>query len=374
MEKRGKPLSLIGIWMKADTPRYQKYLATFVRLLLIELFLILQLLYLTNVTDLLDFTSLMSTTSTYISYFTKAINFVYFIGLIEELIKSIRSELVFYQMGDKFWKRIRNANRIFVALRASAFATTFFGGFVPFFSPQLAYKMWFPYDLENPVFFWMSAIYQHIATILGSLTDVILDMAPAFFMVYVVAMLEELCEKLEKLKKIPKKKLSVENVNEELNEKSSRDKLIEIIHRHQKLCEITKKIEIAFNSALLVRGVMSTLVFCTTAFSLIMIKDLSMMFRLLTYVIPTFLQLLIPCYFGNEISALSDKLSTALFHSEWYLEEDMKYRQLVLNSVEFMQRKIKISSGVIFQVNLETFLRICNSAFSLYAVFKSINK
>lgn len=80
-------------------------------------------------------------------------------------------------------------------------------------------------------------------------------------------------------------------------------------------------------------------------------------------------QIFLPCYYGTQITTMSEKLSTSFFHSSW-AHEDIHYRCSAKIFMEFVKRPIKISAIGIFEVNLEAFKTMSNSAYSLYAVFK----
>ena len=82
------------------------------------------------------------------------------------------------------------------------------------------------------------------------------------------------------------------------------------------------------------------------------------------------LQILLPCYYGNEITVASMKMSTNLFHSEW-ISADEKFKKAMKIFMENAKRPIEIAAFGLFKVNLKTFTSICNSAYSLYAVLQS---
>ena len=87
--------------------------------------------------------------------------------------------------------------------------------------------------------------------------------------------------------------------------------------------------------------------------------------------IPMVLEIFLPCYYGNELSVASSKLSTALFHSNW-IQGDKKLKSLVKIFLENSKKDIKISAFGVFDVNLVTFNKIGNSAYSLFAVLKRL--
>jgi odorant receptor len=89
--------------------------------------------------------------------------------------------------------------------------------------------------------------------------------------------------------------------------------------------------------------------------------------------IPMTLQIFLPCYYGNELSIASSKLSTALFHSQW-IDEDKSVKKVCKIFMENTKKEIKISAFNVFDINLATFTRIGNLSFSMLAVLKKINE
>jgi odorant receptor len=84
------------------------------------------------------------------------------------------------------------------------------------------------------------------------------------------------------------------------------------------------------------------------------------------------IEIFLPCYFGNELSVASSKLSTAFFHSNW-LEENQSYKNTMKILKENLKRDMKISAFGMFHVNLKSFTSIVNSAYSFFAVLKKVN-
>jgi odorant receptor len=85
--------------------------------------------------------------------------------------------------------------------------------------------------------------------------------------------------------------------------------------------------------------------------------------------IPMTLEIFLPCYFGNELTVTSRKLSEALFHSNWY-KGNHKVTKAVKMFVENTKKDMKISAFGAYQVNLANFSKIINSAYSLFSVLK----
>lgn len=79
------------------------------------------------------------------------------------------------------------------------------------------------------------------------------------------------------------------------------------------------------------------------------------------------------CHFGNELSISSSKLSAALFHSDWIFGSK-KLKKVMTIFIENTKKDSKIAAFGLFHVNLNTFGRIINSAYSLFAVIKQAKK
>jgi hypothetical protein len=87
--------------------------------------------------------------------------------------------------------------------------------------------------------------------------------------------------------------------------------------------------------------------------------------------VPMILMTLLPYYFSTNLTLASKQLSTSLFHSNW-LNESPKFKSTLKIVMEMSKKKITVKSFGAFEVNLEKFLMILNSAWSMYAVLKNI--
>lgn len=95
--------------------------------------------------------------------------------------------------------------------------------------------------------------------------------------------------------------------------------------------------------------------------------------KVFTYCFSMAIEIFLPCYFGNELTVASDQLSMSLFHSNWIKgEKDYSDGLKIFMAVTKKPIIIKAMRGLV-NANYETFTRICNSAYSLYALLKKIN-
>lgn len=82
--------------------------------------------------------------------------------------------------------------------------------------------------------------------------------------------------------------------------------------------------------------------------------------------------MLLPCYISSELTVASEKLSMSLFHTEW-TKESREFKKSMKIFMENAKKPMKIFVLKIFELNLENFVKIINSAYSLFAVLRKID-
>lgn len=205
---------------------------------------------------------------------------------------------------------------------------------------------------------------------------------PVFFMCYIAALLELLCNHLEDLKQhkfkenviclLQKSKVSQHPGKNYQKSPTNKEKLINCIETHLKIIEMTRKVEKLFSTVIFVEGLISTFVLCTTSFLLTIIsptRQTLIFLKVFCFLLMWLIQILLPCYYSQRVTTQSENLSAALFHSDW-LAEDIGYRKIMIIFMENTKRPLRILACGFFKVNLETFVRIANTAYSFFAVFK----
>jgi 7tm Odorant receptor len=191
---------------------------------------------------------------------------------IEELFFMISENLRSEPKLDLVEKRIKRIDKIFKAFWTSALFTTSTIVLVPFYSGELPYKMWFPYDYrQSKILFWLSAAYQELDTFCFSGADIALEILPVIFMSYVLGMLDQLCDRLEQIK-IPKTLNSDGSINQMMrcNNKKEFERCIKY---HMAIVDICEKVKNVFGPVLMIRGLLSTLVLCTTSYALTLVRN-----------------------------------------------------------------------------------------------------
>lgn len=103
-------------------------------------------------------------------------------------------------------------------------------------------------------------------------------------------------------------------------------------------------------------------------------NETSFFMKKLAFVSSKLLQIFLPCYFGSKVAKASKKIQTSVFHSAW-VGSSREYASAVKIFMENSKKSSEISTTYgLFAIDFGTFTRICNSAYSLFALFQKVNQ
>lgn len=275
-----KILKLFGLWQNKDSSFSYRLYGFIMYLAFVFLFMFFMLLYVPYIDDLQSLTDCMSTLLTNVALNVKTINFLYNLSSIASLKDSVGKliEVETIKNHDQVQKYVKQAWSIFKAFTWSAVVACSLGGLAPLFNikeHKLAYKMHFPMlDPENSdATFILLCIYQ-LTPAFSCCVNTTLDMLPVFFMCFAAGMIKELSIRLEKIgdKKTVKEikanpQLLNANKNDDLKE------LLKCIEIHQEIRKLVDETQRIFSGVIMFQGVMSSIIFCSTAFMLSTVRN-----------------------------------------------------------------------------------------------------
>jgi hypothetical protein len=327
-----------------------------------------------NVANLIDFAEMVTYFFTWFVCTVKCFNLYLQVDELNELLDELKMTIHDYEVpGYYMEKHLKFAKTLLFLYWLPTFSTAFLGAVASFILFELSYPMWFPYSLDSAVTFIPTAIYQLIETILYSSANVMMDTLGVLLMTYLIAMLNDLSDRLRNLKK-HKLINSDGGINMEMRT-DNMEKFLICVNYHRKIFAMAKKTEKIFSKMIAIQGFFSSIILCTATFALTMLvfpEDIFIMMKFATYMMAMICQIAISCYYGALLSLEYDKISQAIFHSEWMFE-DQKYRNNMKIFVENAKRPYTMTAFGIYDINLITFGRILNSAYSLFAVFNRVN-
>lgn len=87
-------------------------------------------------------------------------------------------------------------------------------------------------------------------------------------------------------------------------------------------------------------------------------------------------QLYINCFYGSQLIAESEDVTTAAFHSGWEIsgKYSPKLKNYLLTIMARALRPTRLSAAKFAYINLETFMRIGKSSYSYYTVMSKSNQ
>ena len=379
-------LKVMGMWPNKESSRKYRMYSVVSHLIFMDIILALEITALCTYETFDDVLNTLCTLPAFIGANVRTLNFLVNFREVEEVMKMSKELYEICPDTTKVKQRLDNATRIFkifmfgaVACGVAACLSTLY---------ELPYRIWFPYDTdENLWAYVIVAAYVSLEILAYGHVIVTLDLFPVFFFSYAIGFMEALCDSLRSFRKQYLEHSSRQDFN------NNQKELKKLIDFQIKVDEYLKKILKPFSFVFILQGLISVIALCTIIFLLINVRKSLQHFEMFMhylysqevslkddpmrvcfyffYMFTVIIQTLIPCYYGSEIMAVSDKLSASLFHSEW-MYENKNFKTSMMVFLEKVKKPIKTTIFGFYDVNLSTFTAICHTTFSLYAVLRSL--
>jgi hypothetical protein len=239
-----------------------------------------------------DLAATFSIYFTYISNHIKLFILVFKLNEIYELIDDAKQLIAFakqdqpnfgYQLQDNLNKFSKLFNVYVVSSVFSICTTTlgFLAASILFGPPYyVPYVMWASFDFNtNVIGFAVMTFYQYVSPLICSFPCMMCDMMPAYFFCLIKGMLNELSERISSLDTdmavsgeviVNSRKYNVEVVKNERRLRIEVQKWIEI---HNGALNILKKSQDIFSPIIFTQASISSMVLCTTAYSISMVSQ-----------------------------------------------------------------------------------------------------
>jgi hypothetical protein len=326
---------------------------------------IVQALYLLVFDDMNDLVLLMSLLPTCFGIQLASYSLLYHMDNILELFSMIEKCIEMYGMSDRFKENLLKMDKLYKSFWFGAIVTTASFAIYGIVMHDLPTRLLTPFDPNTTVGFSILLTYLIMATYVCAQISISLDLLPAIFMCYIEQMLLQLCKRLNNLKYQKPLFNSRGKINKSW--KDNRAELIKCVDYQLKIHAITQQLESTFSFVFLIRGFLTMWVVGVNVLFMAVMQDFSLYAKVASYVILMLAAGFGPCYFGSRITTVSEEINEAIISSEWYYE-DKQYQQLVTIVMEFSKRPMIISAIGVFEVNLEAYKNICESAYSLFCI------
>lgn len=214
--------------------------------------------------NLLDFTDAISLVITNLAVVFKSVNILFKLKAITNSVETLNRLLIFSAPDNANDDRVLLRSQVnfgFKVLKVlwlTAEISCLSALIAPIIFHKLAYKVWFPFDTDgSEVGFWAASIFMMLNAPILSTLDVALDIIPVIFLTFAIGLTNELADRLSNI--------STAKGSQEMQLK----KCVKI---HVKIIKYVSEIENNFSSVILIQGVLSSAILCTTAFTMSIVR------------------------------------------------------------------------------------------------------
>ena len=146
-----------------------------------------------------------------------------------------------------------------------------------------------------------------------------------------------------------------------------RDKMKDLINRHNNLLEIIEKLKLIFEPSCLFSFVLSSVIMCIVSFVFLTIMDdlLSCMFYVV-YIVLAGSQIWLLCYFGQKLLNSSVGVANQIYECEWTELDDNDFKKQIIVIIARAQRPEILTAMGFADISLETFTTVNFCYFSKF--------
>lgn len=281
-----KVMKVFGMSQDRDSSWFYRVYGFVIHFAFIDLFTLFHVIYFFHFDTLQELSDCAGTFLTNFGQVLKTLNWMMKLKSIKKLVDSLEQLVSFSDhSGNKDRKQLTNFLKqgrfVYKVVFISAVTSCLFAGLVPLLNKKnhkLAYRMYFPYldYTNNEEIFVLLAIYQMSPVFICAVT-LSVDCIPVFIICFATGMIEELSDRMREIGK----KISVWEISENprmiqntQNEETIMMELLKCVEIHLKIKELIVGVQSNFSGVIMVQGISSSIIFCTTAFMLSLVSFL----------------------------------------------------------------------------------------------------
>ncbi|XP_076761388.1 odorant receptor 94b-like [Xylocopa sonorina] len=250
----------------------------------------------------------------------------------------------------------RNAFR-YTALIESSIGMTIFNSILTNFKHgRLTYRAWIPYDYTTAIVYSLTFASQLVYVLMQSLVHIATD-------VLFVGVLMQVCCQFE----ILLSRLNNVQANSDVT-------LRRIVRHHNYIYQLAAMINDTLNLIIFSQYFGSFLVLCLSLIQLLKADIFSTEFLATIFYLTTILlQSFLYCWYGNEVKLKSINLADMMFQIDW-TEFDASAKKILLIAMNRTQSPIELESAHVMTVNIDFFMTLLKSSYSVYNLLQSNRK
>ncbi|XP_029669165.1 putative odorant receptor 71a [Formica exsecta] len=268
----------------------------------------------------------------------------------------------------------RHVKRLTIACEILNVSCAIFATFAQFYillkTRSLPVYNWAPFDLSSIYVFLPILIFQCVALVLCASSSVAHETLISGMMIQTCAQFEILCHRAHIL---PALLTEAEKNSESDEDLIAREKAIirDLIYHHLYIYKFAYMVNAAFTVMMFIQFSLISLVLCMSVYRLstmtsLFTLDFAYMF---SYLCSMLMQIFLYCWYGNEVTLKSIDVGTAIYEMDWTRLRIRVMKDLMIIIIR-AGNPVKMSSGYVVTLNIESFMNILKISYSSYNFLK----
>ncbi|CAD7085747.1 unnamed protein product [Hermetia illucens] len=223
---------------------------------------------------------------------------------------------------------------------------------------RLMYPAWLPFDWKSSNFNYAVAnIYQFVGIMVGIVQECVNDTFPAIYMGVLTGHIQALMKRIERI-----------GTNTRISLERNYEELVHCIQDYQILKQYYNVLQPITSGALFLQFFVTAIVVCITAVYLVFVDGSAFdMIYLGFYFACILMEILLSCYYGNELLYESHLITNAIYSCSW-TEQSERFKKVMIIFMQSTQMDMSVKAGGLINVNLESYMAVLKSSYSLFAV------
>lgn len=246
-------------------------------------------------------------------------------------------------LTEKTFKSVRRYQRIYASLVLTA-------GFVAGSTPmimliisgnwdlKLPHQLWFPFEIKNIFNFFCWYIFLEFLSLAAKWLIISSDLIFHGLIVVLSIEFEILAMDLENYKI----SYGYEGVKR-------------LVIRHEKLLDISGKLESAFTVANFILFSGSSMMMCFPAFQMVSADESFTVLRFALFFVAAIMQIYLVCFYGDKLEVSSKKVSEKALKCDWYNCEDKRIKDALKLILLKSQKPVNLTALKFTNISMQTF-------------------
>ncbi|XP_064552220.1 odorant receptor 94a [Drosophila montana] len=211
----------------------------------------------------------------------------------------------------------------------------------------LPFAYFVPFEWQNDQGYFYAYGYNMAAMTLTCVSNVTLDTIGCYLLFHLSLLYRLMGMRLQELKNVD-------------NEDKFRQELRMIFTMHDRVRRLTFKVQTLVSPYILSQIILSAFIICFSGYRLQHVgiqASPGQFISMLQFLSVMVLQILLPCYYGNEVTVYAHKLTNEVYNSNW-MQCDKHTCKLLIAYMEHLKRPVIIRAGYFFEVGLPIFVKV----------------